>query len=309
MLDEAQRRALVERLTEEGWDQGSVLDWRIDLYLASRKEPLTAEAEATTQGDGPYALVFQIKKEGSQMVVVSQRCDIVSADEDLIEAIPLVEWPAERDLPGLNSTRYFVFDRDARLVADSTRRLQFEKTLLPTGTPQRLCGDDDALRSFSQWCARRYSRVAFANDFVATVGYALEDALRRQGKKNPEPRKALHSWRVAETQVSAGDPIDVSFLVVYDEEHEAAASVGNFVAAVVEQAQNLLPKYQAKAEERAEALGVKGAVRPHTIAQAVPTAMSQVSLRDLRQWPSFNLEHMTYAGEEIAGVEPLEEAV
>lgn len=310
MLDEAQRQALVKRLEDDGWDQGSVIDWRVDLFLASHQEALTTEAHEATHGQGPFSLIFEIKKKGTQMVLVSQRCDIVSADEPLVEAIPLEKWPPKKELPRLNSSRFYVFDEENRLVANGTRRIQFEKTLLPHAKPEQLCNTDEELRSFAQWCARRYSRVAFANDFVATIGNALEDALRREGKKNPEAREALHSWRVAETQASADAPIDVSFLVVYDEEHPAAQSVPEFVAAVLAKAQELFPKYHEKARNRAEELG-RGAdsVREHRIRSAKPIKMSETSLRIVRQFPSFNLDHMTYAGDEILGVEPLEAEV
>ena len=309
MLDDAARQALVERLKQHGWDQGSLIDWRVDLYLASTDESLTPEAEATAKGEGPFSLVFEIKKKGSQMVLISQRCDIVNPDEPLVEAIPVQQWPDTKPLPGLNSSRYYVLDADARLIADATRRLVFEKTLLPAEEARQLCANEVERRSFVQWCARRYSRVAFADDFVATVGYALEDALKKEGKKDPEARKALHSWRVAETQSSSADPIDVSFLVVFDEEHGAAKSVPAFVSSVLATAQAQLPKFQEKAVKRLESVGSSASVRKHRIVRAEPVEMSKVSLRDLRAFPSFNLEHMTYDGSEALGVEPHEEAL
>ncbi len=308
MLDDVGRRALVERLKKQGWDQGCLIRWRADLFLASREEALTPEAEATTSGEGHLGLVFEIKKDGARMVIVSQRCDIVGETEPLVEAIPLQIWPDKKALPGLNSSRYFVIDRDRRLVADSTRRLLFEKTLLADEDAEQLCADNE-LGAFTAWCARRYSRVAFPDDFVATVGYALEEALKKRGKKDPDAQKALHSWRVRLAQPADDKPIEVSFLAVFDEERAGADSVEQLVADVLADAQAAVPKFRTKAVERAKQLNPSATVREHLIATAVPVAMSQVSLRDLRDYPAFNLEHMTYDGDEALGVEPHEEAV
>jgi hypothetical protein len=308
MLDEEEWRRLIERLKNQGWDQGCLLQWRADLFLGSRDNPITPEAKKATQGDGAFALAFEVKKPDQRMVIVSQRCDIVSRVEPLVEAIPLDTWPKEKDLPQLNSARFYVLDRDERLVADATRRLSFEKTLLPDAQAKQLCENDDALGSFRAWCARRYSRVAFSDDFVATVGSALEDALRKQSKETPDARDALHTWRVRLTQ--EGDaPIQVALLAVYDEQHKGATQVKPFVEAVLRQAQEALPTYEKKAKELLKKQGVEGELLKHQIAAAVPVTMSQVSLRDLRTYPALNLEHMTYDGTHAIGVEPHEEAV
>jgi len=101
MLDEKGRKALVERLREQGWDQGCEIPWRADLFLASRTEPLTPEGEkeAAKEGDGSFTLAFDIKKQGERMIIVSQRCDIVGQAEPLVEAIPLLIYP--EDIPRL----------------------------------------------------------------------------------------------------------------------------------------------------------------------------------------------------------------
>jgi hypothetical protein len=304
MLDEGERAALSERLENQAWDQGSLIDWRADVFLASPHEALTPEAEKITTAKGHLALVFEVKGKGEQMIVVSQRCDIVGFAEPLVEAIPLQKWPADRDLPGLNSSRYFVIDRTKRLVADATRRLSFEKTLLPNQDARQLCANESEQRSFAAWCARRYSRVAFPDDLVATVGFAIEDALRKNGKKQPVAREALHSWRVLLTEPVPGGPIEVSFLVAFDEEHEGADAVKDFVASVLADARTALPKFHKKAVKRA----APSVVREHQIAAAAPVGMNQISLRDLRLYPAFTLEHMTYDGQDL-GVEPHEEAL
>ncbi len=295
---------LVERIRRQNWDQGCLLEGRRDLFVADLAQPLTPEAErkAAEVGELGIEVVFEVR-EAEKMIIVSQRCDLVASPdgEPLCEAVPLVAWPDERGLPQANSARRFLIDREQRLVADQSRRFLFEKTLLPDHDAAQLLPDASEWRSFRAWCARRYSRHAFPDDFVETVGRALDWALAKESRKS-HGAEAIHSWRALVDDGTT--PVSVSLLVPYDELHPQAGKAESFVRAVVESARARLPKELAAARKRA---GSGDAVREHMIAGFLSRAFDGTSLRDLRDFDSIDFEHLTFAGTEIKGVEPHEE--
>ena len=307
MLDEAARKALVERLLRQQWSQGSLISWQIDLFLARGDAAWTEAAERAISGGG-LTLVFEEKEPGEQMIVVSQQCDIVSIAEPFIEAIPLVVWQEGRGLPVSNSSRYFVVDRDRRLVADASRRLLFEKTLVPDADAQQAWDDESRVRSFAAWCARRYSRVAWADALVATVGAALQGAIERAGKNDSAVLEAVHSWRLHVTGATEGEGWDVWVLVPYDE-RASSESVDAFVAAVAEEANKAVPDLYEKVLEKARQDNADASLDRYNLAGITAAPTSQVSLKDVLQFKPLNLEHMTYSKEAVVGVEPHEEVV
>jgi hypothetical protein len=303
-VDQAQVEALIGRLHRQGWDQGSHLLDRTDLFLASVRQPTTEEGEriASQSQGSPLSLVHEFVTGGPGMVVVSQRCDIVAHPnkEPLCEAVPLVIWPDTQQLPRPNSSRHFVIDHRQRIVADQTRRLSFEKSLLPDRDARNLLPNQERWRNFRAWCARRYSRVAFPDDFVEVVGSALDAALKRVGEKCPES-EALHSWRVFLEEQA--DAVEVALLVPYDELRGVSrAAVKTYVDRVVAQARALLPRMQERAVKRH---GEQ--VRRFRLADHVVEAMDTVSLRDIHESEPINFDDLTYTGDEIRGQEPLEE--
>jgi hypothetical protein len=302
-LDEAQARALVDRLLRQGWDQGSHLKERIDLFLASTHLPTTRQGEraAAAASGAPAALVHEVTAGGPGMIVVSQRCDIVAHPdiEPLCEAVPLISWPAGRQLPMPNSARYFVVNAEARLVADQTRRVLFEKSLLPDRDAVNLLADPSQWRSFRAWCARRYSRVAFPDDFNLTIGRALRRAIERLGDGRPE-LQAVHSWRVY--LEDSGGAVDVELLVPFDE--RSPAGVVAYVDEVVEKAKGFLPREQQWAAKR---VGSGSHLRSFRIAGHLAVPMNKVSLRDIQESQPINFDDLTYGRGEMRGVEPFEE--
>lgn len=303
MVEDAAEQALRARIRKQGWDQGTLLDRRTDLFLADLRTPITAEAEeaAREQGAHPLGVVHFQHDPSPGMIIVSQRCDLVAAldDEPLCEAIPLLLVPAGESLPGPNSARRFVVDADKRLVADLSRRLSFEKTLLPDRPAQQLLGSPAMKQSFRAWCARRASRIPLPDDFNETVGAALTAALGSALGKRPE-LDATFSWRVLQEEVDA-ENVEVGLLIPYDEKHPAAAGVPAWVAEVAKRIQDRLPK----AHERAA--GRLPLVRTHTLADVVALPSKDVSMRTLIDFPAFTLEHLSYRGELVSGAEPHEE--
>ena len=300
-MDDAAANELRQRILDQGWDQGCLLEPRTDLFLSNLSAPLTPEAERlqSESGSSGPAVVHEQKGEGGHMIVVSQRCDLVADPnvEPICEAIPLIEWPEDRQLPLANSARYFVVNRDRRLVADQTRRLEFEKSLLPDRAAEQLIPDFERWRSFCAWLARRFSRVAFPDEFNLTIGSAIGRAI---GKGERPELQAIHSWRV---MIDEDDGVvNVALLVPYDEEAAAAAGVPAIVDEVVERARELLPNLHAKAAERAGR-----AIKEHRLVGHLAQTSDRVTLRDLREALPLSFDHLTYTGEEVRGVEPDEE--
>ena len=241
------------------------------------------------------------------MVVVSQRCDLVADPriEPLVEAMPVLQ---QDKLPGLNSTRTFLVEGDQRFVVDGTRRLLFEKALLPTGRPESLLQDEAQRRSFGAWCARRYSRVAFADDFEMTVGKSLDEAIKKVGRGKPG-FAAIHSWRVAQSRPDSAGPIQVEFVVPYLASHAEAADTPDLVAAIIEKSKDRLDYWTDKAHAYAAKQPIPATIRPHVITKAQALIDSDTSLTLLRALPAYNLEYFTFLGDHIAGVEPAEGAL
>ncbi len=238
-------RPLTARIREQGWDQGSLLDRRIDLFLADLRAPITAAAAelAHQQGPAPRAVV-EVDYDPEQspgMIIVSQLCDLVASnlDEPMCEAIPLMLVPAVDPLPGPNSSRYFTLDGDRRLVCNQTRRLVFEKALLPDRAATNLLITATKRQSFRAWIARRPSRVPFDDDLVETVGAAINRALR-SGLGNRPQLETMFSWRVlVREEVGA---VEVGFLIPYDEQHADGGGVNAYVAELETRIRSHLPR-------------------------------------------------------------------
>lgn len=310
MFDEGSLEALVEQLVAQGWDQGCLLPWRHDLFLAQANRTLTKEADraaARAQPGADRLLVSEEKKQGEMMIVISQLCDIASPAEPMIEALPLVRWDEGRALPFANSARHFTVDEKRRLVADATRKLIFEKTLLADAQAEQLMSETRR-RSFAAWCARRYSRVAWDNDFVDTVGSALSKAIEQEARTNPDAHAAIYSWRVLVQRRADTARLDAYFLVPFDEKDGAAAKVTDFVAAVSADAKRRLPKTCKQALAKRKDKKESATLQIYRIAATRAEPSNRVSLRALNTFIPFNLEHMTYRGDVIQGAEPHEEA-
>ena len=307
-MEDAAKEELKQRIRENGWTQGSFLPARHDLFLADLRVPITSEAQQLreAEGEAPLAVVHSDHDDDLGMIVVSQRCDLVASPdtEPLCEAIPLTRLPKDLALPGPNSPRYFVVDAQQRLIADQTRKLEFEKAMLPDGEPKQLLTDEGAKLKFRAWCGRRYTRMPLPDDFNLTVGRAITYVLGKRGRSTAAELTATFPWRVLRDRAD-DDSIEVAVLVPYDEEHEAAEGVAGFVDEVMSGASDRLPNEQRRAERWGESRGVT--IRKHQIVgyKAIPADV--VTLRDILDSDALDLEYLTYGGDEVEGVLPIED--
>jgi hypothetical protein len=305
-VGEAELEQLAARIRAQGWDQGCLIEARDRLFLAERSQPITREAVAAAGiaagSSGPYVVHGQNAQQHGA-VLVTQLCDLVAfpTTEPLVEALPALAVPADTHLPHPNSARQFVLDPDRRLIADARFRLSFEKALLPDRPAEQLIADEQRLRSFRAWCARRYSRHPFADDFVQTVGAALEHAWKAPARRQSDAAHAMYLWR----DMTAGeDGTQILFLVPYDEQRATKEEVDALLGEVMKLADQRLPKEVDKARNAAYGRGLDpGVVRSFQVS-AVSIPSDKLSLKAMRQAPPFNLEHLTYQGDGVHGTEP-----
>ena len=300
--------SVAARIRLQGWDQGCLLDRRVDLFLADLRTPLTAASSqlAVQQGTAPRAVV-EVNYDPEQspgMIIVSQLCDLVASDreEPMCEAIPLLVVPDDLLLPGPHSSRYFTLDAHRRLVGDQTRRLVFEKALLPDRAATSLLDTDVKRQAFRAWIARRPARIAFDDDLIDTIGAAINRTLG-SGLGNRPQLGTMFSWRVL-SRIEEGR-VEVGFLIPYDEQHEAATGIDEYVGELEERIRSHLPRAHARANQRRGELGLPP-VAPHRLSTIAAVPADSVSLRQLLTYPAFNLEHLTYAGDAIDGVSPVD---
>ena len=293
-MDADAREALLRRIDQQGWDQGCFVDLKHWVFVGNATAPTSslgaqiAETEGLTEG----AFVAHAEPDEQLGVIVTSQIRDLVADTDIesfCEAMPLVRVPEGEPLPKPNSTRAFLVDVGARIVADGTYRVFFEKSLLPDELARQLL-DDERRRLFSAWLARRPSRTPFPNDFVATVGRAIEWVWRKKRFGQSAVAEGLYLWRVG---IYGDGEEHVDFLIPYDErkvgEDDAHAFVDDFFGEV----RTRLPVETEKAREYEATRGTGAEIRGYTIGTAAARSARQVSMRQMLEMPPLNLEHLT----------------
>jgi hypothetical protein len=303
-VDEAASDALVQRIEQQGWDQGCRVPLTHWLFLANADAP-TSElgAQIAAQQDidaGPF-VAYAESLEQVGVIITSQACDLVASAElePYCEAMPLVQLPGGQALPQRNSTRGFVIEADERLVVDGTYRLYFEKSLLPDEQATQLL-DGERKRLFAAWLGRRSSRAALPNDFVVTVGHTIDWVWRKKRFANSPVPPMLYLWRVG----IYGDGEDqVEFLIPYDERATDEDAVKEFVEDFFNEVKTRLPTQTDKVREYEQTQGSGAEIRDYTIADVHVRSTRHVSMRLMLDMPPFNLEHLTYRAHAVVGAE------
>jgi len=295
--------ALVRRIDRQGWDQGCLVPLRHQVFIASADVPtseLGAQVAARQHIDSGPFVAHAEPAEQLGVIITSQLCDLIArpAVEPFCEAMPLVRVPDGDPLPQPNSTRGFVVDADRRLIADGTYRLYFEKSLLPDEPATQLL-DDERKRLFAAWLGHRSTRAAFPNDFVATVGRAIDWVWRRKRFANSPVAPLLYLWRVG----IYGDREDhVDFVIPYDERATGRDTVNEFVEEFFDEVRNRLPTETEKAREYEQARSSGAEIRDYTIVNVEARPAKEISMRLMLSMPPLSLEHLTYAAS-VSGTE------
>ena len=222
-LSEEEEQAIDQALKE--WRQGDFsLDAGLEfVHLADLSHPHSSAsiqfADALSNaGEDLGASAEPVINEVPGLVMLSQTCDVIRGcrDRPFVEVAPLFEVDEQRveEIRRLKRPAFAYVPATAaqRLVAHLDRTMTVEKALVAAWTRRPGWETDDQLRDFAQALARKRSRFAFPDDFVAAAQYLsqrLTDKHNRQTEEGARLRalreirvRAAPSWDHAEVQLS-----------------------------------------------------------------------------------------------------------
>ena len=215
------------------WRQGDVcLDAGLDfVHLADLRNPNTnAAREAAIQQkelgeDLPFEPVSLLDRIPG-VVVLTQTCDIVrsasrrpylevspliSVTETFVNEVRRLQRPAFAYVPAM---------AQCQLVADLDRVMTVEKSLAAKW--QRVQGwtTDEEGRAFAEALARKCSRMAFPNDFVASIQNLQQRLYKKHSKQHAEGAhlRALREIRVRAAPHWNDDHVNLGFWFIKEDE-------------------------------------------------------------------------------------------
>ena len=222
-LSEEDEQAIDQAL--QAWRQGDVsLDAGLEfVHLADLSRPHStasiqfAEALANA-GEDIGAGAEPVMDEVAGVVMLSQICDVVRGcrDRPFVEVAPLIEvpepWVEEIRRLKRPAFAYVPITVGDRLVADLDRTMTVEKALVAGWTRIPGWDTDDDLRDFARALARKRSRFAFPDDFVAATRNLQQRLIDRHNRQTDEGAhlralreirvRAAPSWDHAEVELS-----------------------------------------------------------------------------------------------------------
>ena len=215
-LSEEDEQAIDQALL--AWRQGDVsLDAGLEfVHLADLSRPHSpasvhfAEALANA-GEDIDATAEPVRDEVGGVVMLCQTCDIVRGCQDrpFVEVAPLIEvsdqWVEEIRRLKRPAFVYVPATAAERLVADLDRTMTVEKALVAGWARRSGWETDGELRDFAQALARKRSRFAFPDDFVAAAQDLLE---RLADKHNRQTDEGAHLRALREIRVRAAPSWD-----------------------------------------------------------------------------------------------------
>lgn len=270
-----------DALPAAGWQQGSLFGARPLRYLwndlpePGKKEPSVKWRQARSR---------------EKAVVISQTCDIASADEPYVEAMLCSEVQADFAARiDRNSARHFLVDPATGLVAQAKYRLQLSKALLVGLQPESWPATPGRLDRFVRWLARRYDRPALPDALVDVFQNPIEDALRQLDMDQPEVVGAFNGI-VREIRVSVPEREAPPFVVrvtLLLNDSRLTAEQDDAIEQVVAAMQRAL-----------DPMKVSIIGRPNRAAEADLSVAEYFATR-----PLF-LEYLTYRGDVVEGAPP-----
>ena len=200
--------------------------------LSRPHSPASVQVAAALAADGEAieAGVTAVLDEVRGVVMLSQTCDVVRGcrTRPFVEVAPLVEvdeqWIEEIRRLKRPAFAYVPKISDERLVADLDRVMTVEKALVAGWTHTPRWETDVEVRDFARALARKRSRFAFPDDFVAAARSLQPHLVDRHNKQTDEGAhlralreirvRAAPSWNAGEVQLSwwfirDADPVGV----------------------------------------------------------------------------------------------------
>ena len=214
------------------WRQGDVsLDaGLVFLHLAdlSRPHSPASRQAAASLGEAIEPGSAPVLDEVRGMVMLSQTCDVVRGcrEQPFVEVAPVLEVSGREveEIPRLKRPAFAHVPATAevRLVADLDRTMTAERALVAGWTRTPGWETDEERRSFAAAVARKRSRFAFPDDFVAAAEALQRRLADRHDKQTPEGAhlRALREIRVAATPSWDGGPVHLAWWFIKDSDPE-----------------------------------------------------------------------------------------
>jgi hypothetical protein len=277
-------RTLGNKLFDLGWRQGTLFSAASACFTWNR----FADSDTNELIRGERGI-----KSKEKFVLITQDCDFVASEDDepYAEAI-LCKPDSIKFVNGIrgNSTRWFVIDRETRLVAHAKYRVQFTKQALSKLIPEQWPNGPNRLDEFARWLARRYDRPAIPDPIYEAFQKPLDARLALLKQECPDIFAAFNRV-VGDVRVNIPDseepPFDLQLILLIksegltDEEANAIDSFGQVVQASLNPDLVHLQPQRTLTEE-------------------------EVSLKEFYASRPIYLADYTYKGEEIEGALPYE---
>ena len=204
------------------WQQGDcVLGVNGFIYRFRTEQPATSESRSA----GDESDLVEADVPG--FVVATQTCDIQRAvrDRPFIDICTLVvcpDWTSIDEIAkGLRPRFAYVPGVAERgLVADLDQIMTIEKPVLASWPRIQGCRTDAELRIFAGALARKFSRFAFPDDFVAASRKLVDAIKRKHGRPESDEGRALRALReirVAATPSWNAAQVALHFFFIRDE--------------------------------------------------------------------------------------------
>mgnify|MGYP001301577356 CR=1 FL=1 len=278
---EAANQPVGARLWAVGWRQGSLFSASTLAFASNRLQP----------GTGEVSVHRRNLKSNESLVIITQDCDIVSVDEQFVEAMICSRTSAERARRlDRNSARWFVVDPDANLVAAARYRLAIEKEALARLTPSPWPADGIRFQRFVRWLGRRYDRPALPDPLVDLCQRPVSDALEAIERNDPGTMalfsKAIHEIRITEPTTE----LPPFHLYVYLMARNDGAGITEPQTRAIDQiSHTILTAVDANV------------VR---IEEPIVRFEAEMSVAEYFRTRPLFLEYHTYSGDEVIGAEP-----
>jgi len=183
---------------------------------------MQAAEAAVEEGEVIEAVAAPVLDGSPGMVMLSQTCDIIRncRSRPFVEVAPLVEVPEPwvDEICRLKRPAFAHVPTTAgqRFVADLDRVMTVEKALIAGWTRISGWNTDDELRRFAEALARKRSRFAFPDDFVAAARGLQAHMVSRHNRQTDEGAhlQALREIRVRAAPSWDADQVQLSWWFV-----------------------------------------------------------------------------------------------
>ena len=234
-MTDVDERAIDEAL--QAWRQGDVsLDAGLEfLHLADPTRPhslasLQVADAMTDRGEAHEAGPIPVVDEVRGMVMLTRTCDVVRGcrTRPFVEVAPLIEMSGQ-DIEAIRRLKrpafaYVPATAEKCLVADLDRTMTVEKALVAGWTRIPGWETDDELRDFAFALARKRSRFAFPDDFVAAAQDLQRRLAGKHDKKTEEGNglRELREIRVRAEPSWGSDTVHLTWWFIKDSDLEDA---------------------------------------------------------------------------------------